>query len=99
MSADGRGTTRVSARPSVSGVRLVRERRPESGRWVCSRAGVSDLGKSGPCDRGGEGLRGEFQKNGGKGVLTYTRGKVQGGLKREAQTVGQAGVCLCGGAS
>ena len=83
MSADGRETTRVSARPSVLGVRLVGERRPESGRWVCSRAGVSDLGKSGPCNRGEEGLRWEFQKNGGKGVLRYTRGKV-GGLKREA---------------
>lgn len=84
MSADGRETTRVSAWPSVSGVRLVRERRPEGGRWICSRAGVSDLGESGPCNRGGEGLWWEFQKNGGKGVLKYTCGKMQGGLKSEA---------------
>lgn len=39
-----------------------------------STSSLSDLGKSGPRNRGGEGLRWEFKKNGGKGVLTYTRG-------------------------
>ena len=61
-----------------------------------STASLSDLGKSGPCNRGGEGLRWEFKKNGGKGVLTYTRGssKVLGCKREKHRWVGEVGLYL-----